>query len=96
MRGKLIPCLQRTYDDLHSRSVAVVEAEAIVSALIEELEDISDAVENAKRSSLHGAQENPEGLLEAEMIELLKALPSTFALWRSCQWTVLTIRNDRQ
>ncbi|PIL33580.1 hypothetical protein GSI_04203 [Ganoderma sinense ZZ0214-1] len=75
MRGQLIPRLQRTYDDLHSRGVAEVETEAIVSALIEELEDINDAVENAKRSSPDGIQEGPESLLEVEMIELLKALP---------------------
>ncbi|KAI1791153.1 hypothetical protein LXA43DRAFT_1181965 [Ganoderma leucocontextum] len=77
MRDELIPRLQQTYDDLYSKIIAAVETEAIVSALIEELEDINDAVETAKRSNWNGGPEDPEDLLEAEMIELLKELSNT-------------------
>ena len=79
MRDQLIPRLQQTYDDLHSNSVTAVEIEAIVSALIEELEDINDAVEAAKSSTLPDAREDPENILEAEMMELLKGLSSLFS-----------------
>ena len=96
MRDQLIPRLQQTYDDLHSNSVAAVEIEAIVSALIEELEDINDAVENAKSSGFLDALEDPEKTLEAEMMELLKGLSSLFFLLRSYQSSgVLTILNAR-
>ena len=84
MRDQLIPRLQRTYDDLNARSIAAVETEAIVSALIEELEDINDAVESSKNLSLGNISEDREDLLEAEIIELLKGLPgrfSTSAFW---------------
>ncbi|KAM5543054.1 hypothetical protein V8D89_003438 [Ganoderma adspersum] len=89
MRDQLITRLQQTYDDLHSRSMAAVETEAIVSALIEELEDVNDAVENAKSSSFFGTLQDSEDLLEAEMMELLKGLSSTDG-----HTAVLLNRND--
>ena len=76
MQDQLIPRLQQTYDDLYSRSATAAETEAIVSALIEELEDINDAIENSKNSDLSESLEEIEDLLEAEIIELLKGLPS--------------------
>lgn len=78
MQDQLIPRLQQTYDDLYSRSATAVETEAIVSALIEELEEINDAIENSKNSDLSESLEEIEDLLEAEIIELLKGLPSMF------------------
>ncbi len=59
MRDRLIPGLEQTYDDLYVRSLAAIETEAIVSALIEELEDINDAVENAKNSNCNRIPEDP-------------------------------------
>lgn len=79
MRDQLIPRLQETYDDLHSRSVTAIETEAIVSALIEELEDINDAVETTKSSTLPDAWEDPGGVLESGMMELLKGLLGLFS-----------------
>ncbi|TBU31059.1 hypothetical protein BD311DRAFT_863568 [Dichomitus squalens] len=73
MEKQLIPRLQDTYTDLHERSIAAVETEAIVSALIEELEDINDAVEAAK-STTSESVEDSHAILEVEMVDLLKEL----------------------
>ncbi|KAI0753161.1 hypothetical protein C8Q80DRAFT_496992 [Daedaleopsis nitida] len=76
MGDQLLPRLQQTYDNLQARSAFASEKEAIVSALIEELEDINDAVESAKRLTEPGDSngESPEALLESDMITLLKGL----------------------
>ena len=95
MRGELVPRLQSTYDDLQARSAAAAEAEVAVSALIEELEDVNDAVESTKRSQralVPTDDEDPEGILEAEVIDLLKNLlgtmcPALHSLVSSCLYS---------
>lgn len=94
MRETLIPQLQKTYDDLYRKGTVATETEVIVSALIEELEDVNDAVENAvenaKRvpdseiSSSAAGVDDPESLLEAEVVELLKGLQSEFIVEHRC------------
>ena len=79
MRVELIPRLKQTYDILQTRSTLTMEAEAIVSTLIEELEDVNDAVESTKRAPFHSNQdeEDPEELLEEEITSLLKNMLGT-------------------
>ena len=79
MRVELIPRLKQTYDILQTRSTLTMEAEAIVSTLIEELEDVNDAVESTKRAPVHSSQdeEDPEELLEGEIVSLLKSVLGT-------------------
>ncbi|KAI0774813.1 hypothetical protein BD413DRAFT_472172 [Trametes elegans] len=72
LQDDLLPRLQRTYDVLHARGGVAVETEAVVSALIEELEDANDAVVSAKRAGA-GADDSG-GVLEDAVMELLKAV----------------------
>ena len=69
--------LRQTYDSLQARDMVASEAEILISALIEELEDVNDDVESTKRSQstlIEGEGEDPEGILEAEVTDLLKRL----------------------
>ena len=75
MEIQLIPRLQEIYNDLHERNAVALETEAVVSALIDELEDVNDSVEMAKSSSSPNQDvDGHESLLEAEMVDLLKEL----------------------
>ncbi|KAI0767127.1 hypothetical protein C8Q74DRAFT_1203828 [Fomes fomentarius] len=78
MRTELMPRLKKTHDILHNHSTLVVETEAIVSSLIEELEDVNDAVESTKNpitsALLSKDKEDPEELVEREIIDLLKEM----------------------
>ena len=78
MHQKLVPRLQQTYDTLHAKSTLALETEAIVSALIEELEDVNDAVEGARHPAMSPESEahEDEEILEAQIVELLKGLLS--------------------
>ena len=70
----LVP-LQKVYDALQARNAVASETEAIVSALIEELEDINDSVESTKQSKdtlVYRDEEDPEDVLYAEVVHLLK------------------------
>lgn len=59
----------------------MVEAEAVVSALIEELEEVVDDVQTARESttSVFGKTSSYQAqcLLEAQLVELLKHMTST-------------------
>ncbi|KAL1938516.1 hypothetical protein VTO73DRAFT_11539 [Trametes versicolor] len=77
MQESLLPRLQRTHDVLNARSAYAAETEAVVSALIEELEDVNDTVESTKQqpSAVGGREdERSEDILEAAVTDLLKAL----------------------
>ncbi|KAH9889399.1 hypothetical protein C8Q73DRAFT_793597 [Cubamyces lactineus] len=79
LRDKLLPRLQRCYDVLHSRNTSAVEAEVVISALIEELEDINDVVEDVRRADGDDSDqirvpEDPNRYLEVAVIDLLKRL----------------------
>ena len=78
MRDDLVlPRLRQTYDSLQARDMVASEAEVLISALIEELEDINDDVESTKRSQstlIEDEGEDPEEILEAEVTDLLKWL----------------------
>ena len=75
MESQLIPRLQEIHSDLHERSAAALETEAVVSALIDELENVNDSVEMCKSSpSPNQDVDGHESLLEAEMVDLLKEL----------------------
>ena len=68
-----MPKLQTLFDDFHARSSFTAETEAIVSALIEELEDVNDAMDSTERElTPHADNGDPDGLLEEEIKELLK------------------------
>ena len=70
----LVP-LQKVYDALQARNAVASETEAIVSALIEELEDINDSVESTKQSKdtlVYRDEEDPEDVLYTEVVHLLK------------------------
>ena len=79
MREDLVPRLQQTYDTLHATRTVSLEAEAIVSALIEELEEVNDAVDSARHPATFQQPEgdDPEAMLEAQIVELLKGLLGT-------------------
>ncbi|KAI0359562.1 hypothetical protein OH77DRAFT_1587031 [Trametes cingulata] len=78
LQDDLLPRMQRTYDALHERSAVAAESEALISALIEELEDVNDTVESTKnpQPSLAEVQpgEDPDYMLESAVTELLKSL----------------------
>ncbi|KAI0827992.1 hypothetical protein BC628DRAFT_1366672 [Trametes gibbosa] len=76
MQQTILPRLQQTYDILCAHCTTVTETEAIVSALIEELEDINDTVESAKRlpDTDDGQDEDPEAIAELAASDLLKSL----------------------
>lgn len=79
MREDLVPRLQQTYDTLHATRTVSLETEAIVSALIEELEDVNDAVDNARYPATFQQHkvDDPEAMLETQIVELLKGLLGT-------------------
>ncbi|KAH9855924.1 hypothetical protein C2E23DRAFT_874526 [Lenzites betulinus] len=94
MQENLLPKLQQTYDVLRARSATTAESEAIVSALIEELEDINDTVESTKRATNvedHGDDEDPDTILELAVTDLLKNLLRSDGTDRP---TVLLNRSD--
>ncbi|KAI0669615.1 hypothetical protein C8Q78DRAFT_189275 [Trametes maxima] len=80
LQGNLVPRLQNMYDALHDRSAAATETEAIISALIDELEEVNDATECSKASAgyiyseSYHAREGSEDVLENAITDLLKAL----------------------
>ncbi|RDX49343.1 hypothetical protein OH76DRAFT_1350927 [Lentinus brumalis] len=76
MRDELIPRLQQTYDSLHAKRTLAIETEAVVSALIEELEDVNDAVESTRQLAATQPSETEiaEEDLEAQVVALLKDL----------------------
>ena len=83
MRDDHLPRLQEMYEELRARSATAIEVEAVISALIEELEDVSDAVASTDHSD--GAlavlgDEDPETILESEVVGLLKALLGVFSI----------------
>ncbi|KAI0629433.1 hypothetical protein C8Q77DRAFT_1065394 [Trametes polyzona] len=90
----LLPRLEQIHDLLNARSATTAETEAIVSALIEELEDVNDTVESTKhpQSSVGGPpDEDPGVLLEVSVTELLKRLLRAESSGRP---TVLLNRSD--
>ena len=75
MREDVLAPLQNVYDVLQARNTVASEAEAVMSALIEELEDINDSVESTKQSKdvlAHQDEEEPQDVLETEITSLLK------------------------
>ncbi|KAJ8473863.1 hypothetical protein ONZ51_g7597 [Trametes cubensis] len=93
LRDRLLPRLQMCFDVLHTRNTLAVEAEVVVSALIEELEEINDVVEDVRRVGSNDSDQNriPEDrFLEAVVVELLKKLLRS----RSDRPTVLLNRSD--
>ena len=75
MREDVLTPLQNVYDVLQARNTVASEAEAVMSALIEELEDINDSVESTKQSKdvlAHQDEEEPQDVLETEITRLLK------------------------
>ncbi|KAI0369026.1 hypothetical protein BV20DRAFT_1082019 [Pilatotrama ljubarskyi] len=92
LEDQVFPRMQRAYDVLHERSAIAAETEAVISALIEELEDANDTVEITKDShpSLSAPQraEAPEDVLEAAITQLLKCRS------RADRPTVLLDRSD--
>lgn len=80
MQESLLPRLHRTHDVLDARSAYAVETEAVVSALIEELEDVNDTVESTKQQPSDVGDreyERSEDILEVAVTDLLKALLRT-------------------
>ncbi|KAH9935230.1 uncharacterized protein BXZ73DRAFT_45620 [Epithele typhae] len=75
--SRVQPALETVHTCLRSRSTLAMEAEAIVSALIEELEDINDAAESVRgirETPTQGHSRDTDGILESEFILLLKRL----------------------
>jgi hypothetical protein len=74
----ILPSLQICYDLLLISNMDIRKGEALVSALIEEVEDIADDVREARALSESTATTSgdnmKETLLEAEMSDLLKSL----------------------
>ncbi|KAI8978290.1 hypothetical protein BD414DRAFT_422136 [Trametes punicea] len=83
LRDRLLPGLQKCYEVLQAESALRAETEVIVSALIEELEDVNDGMEEAKRfTDLNGYDSNESGgnptmILGAAVTDLLKPLLRT-------------------
>jgi hypothetical protein len=74
----ILPSLQICYDLLLISNMDIRKGEALVSALIEEVEDIADDVREPRALSESTATTSgdnmKETLLEAEMSDLLKSL----------------------
>ncbi|KAI0919082.1 hypothetical protein AcV5_002092 [Taiwanofungus camphoratus] len=72
----LLSPLTQLHKNLSTTTTVVVEAEAVVSALIEELEEVVDDVQTARESttSVFGKTSSYQAqcLLEAQLVELLK------------------------
>lgn len=94
MRTELIPRLKQMHNTLQNHSTLVVETEAIVSTLIEELEDVNDAVESTKNpiasALLCKDKEDPEELVEKGIIDLLKEMLGSAPSSLPCESRFLT------
>ncbi|KAL7277740.1 hypothetical protein ACG7TL_008679 [Trametes sanguinea] len=76
LRDRLLPRLQRCRNRLDAQASFAAEAESIISALIEELEDVNDAIQDSTRcvSSRSVESEWPSQILEEAVTDTLKRL----------------------
>ncbi|OSC97301.1 hypothetical protein PYCCODRAFT_1419652 [Trametes coccinea BRFM310] len=73
LRDRLLPRLQRCHDRLHAQASLAAEAESIISVLIEELEDVNDAIQDSARY-VFSKSESPSEILEEAVTDTLKRL----------------------
>lgn len=74
---RLMPPLDELQNNLATLNGHAFDAEALVSALIEETEEVADDVAGARASGSKIEMDNePQALLEAELTELLKGMQS--------------------
>ncbi|KAI9062452.1 hypothetical protein FKP32DRAFT_1724500 [Trametes sanguinea] len=76
LQDRLLPRLRRCYDLLRVHAELAAEAESITSVLIEELEEVNDAIQESKRcvASSSPQSENPSQMLEEAVTDALKVL----------------------
>ena len=78
--------MQTLHDDLASQSERNFEAECVVNALLEELEEIADDAEDAKAGRPELADDTPQAqdILQLELTDTLKRVQGDLGNLCSC------------